>query len=319
MKIKLYQIAPEKDDKKLMFMSYKFTVLHGGINADTYELVFDGDLPAQTAEDVFRIFNLKHPNGYRGRSMSVSDIVWMEDIGYWLASGGSDFREKNAAGGSLMDELYQNLVRLSPKEQVPFRCIGCGECCRHVHMQVPVETLDAFRIVKHLQQQGEDIECMDDFWERYTEPALLNECGFFVYFLKTQGPEEACIFLQDNRCRIHTVNPRACRIYPFIVDPKENGRYEYLVSYERKQHFKGPKVHVKTWMKKRFDEEEIADFGSAKELARLLRKTPDERKKEAVMCFHWAKYGNFDTGKPFLPQYERNLKVLHEYLKELTE
>ena len=111
-----------------------------------------------------------------------------------------------------MDELYQNLVRLSPKEQVPFRCIGCGACCKHVHMQVPVETLDAFRIVMHLQQQGEDIECMDDFWERYTEPALLNECGFFVYFLKTQGPEEACIFLQDNRCRIHTVNPRACRI-----------------------------------------------------------------------------------------------------------
>lgn len=95
-----------------------------------------------------------------------------------------------------MDELYQNLVRLSPKEQVPFRCIGCGECCKHVHMQVPVEALDAFRIVKHLQQQGEDIKCMDDFWERYTEPALLNECGFFVYFLKTQGPEEACIFLQ---------------------------------------------------------------------------------------------------------------------------
>lgn len=86
-----------------------------------------------------------------------------------------------------MDELYQNLVRLSPKEQVPFRCIGCGECCRHVHMQVPVEALDAFRIVKHLQQQGEDIACMDDFWIRYTEPALLNECGFFVYFLNTQG------------------------------------------------------------------------------------------------------------------------------------
>ena len=36
MKIKLYQIAPEKDDKKLMFMSYKFTVLHGGINAGSY-------------------------------------------------------------------------------------------------------------------------------------------------------------------------------------------------------------------------------------------------------------------------------------------
>lgn len=97
----------------------------------------------------------------------------------------------------------------------------------------------------------------------------------------------------------------------------------YGLPYERKQHFKGPKIHVKTWMKKRFDEEGraflTADLGSAKELARLLRQIPDERKKRAVMCFHWAKYGNFDTGKPFLPQYERNLKVLREYLKELTE
>ena len=80
MKIRLYQIAPEKDDKNLMFMGYEFTVLHGGINADCYELVFDGDLPVQTSEDVFRIFNLEHPDGYRGRSMSVSDIVWMAGI-----------------------------------------------------------------------------------------------------------------------------------------------------------------------------------------------------------------------------------------------
>lgn len=49
MKIKLYQIAPEKDGKNLMFMGYEFAVLHGGINADSYELVFDGDLRTQLA------------------------------------------------------------------------------------------------------------------------------------------------------------------------------------------------------------------------------------------------------------------------------
>ena len=80
---------------------------------------------------------------------------------------------------------------------------------------------------------------------------------------------------------------------------------------------------VKTWMKKRFDEEDraflTADLGSAKELAQLLRQIPDERKKKALLCFHWAKYGNFNTGKLFLSQYERNLKVLREYLKEFTE
>ena len=28
-----------------------------------------------------------------------------------------------------MDELYKNLVKLKPKDNVPFKCIGCGECC----------------------------------------------------------------------------------------------------------------------------------------------------------------------------------------------
>ena len=109
-----------------------------------------------------------------------------------------------------MDELYKNLVKLKPKDNVPFKCIGCGDCCKHVKEQVPVETLDAFRIARYLMEQDKSITCMDDFWERYAEPALLDECGYFVYFLKTKGPDDACIFLENNRCKIHAVNPRAC-------------------------------------------------------------------------------------------------------------
>lgn len=82
MKIKLYQIPPEKDDKNLMFMNYEFAVIHGGICETVYELVFDGELPVKNAEDTFRIFNSALPDGYRGRSMSVSDIVWSEEFGY---------------------------------------------------------------------------------------------------------------------------------------------------------------------------------------------------------------------------------------------
>lgn len=80
-----------------------------------------------------------------------------------------------------MDELYKNLVKLKPKDNVPFKCIGCGECCKHVKEQVPVETLDAFRIARYLMEQDKSITCMDDFWERFAEPALLDECGYFVY------------------------------------------------------------------------------------------------------------------------------------------
>ena len=34
----------------------------------------------------------------------------------------------------------------------------------------------------------------------------------------------ACIFLdENNRCKIHSVNPRACRTYPFIAAPLDEG------------------------------------------------------------------------------------------------
>ena len=81
MKIKLFQISPETDDNNLMFMHYEWAMSHGGIRQSSYELVFDGEVDAKTLEDVYRIFNLELPKGYRGRSMSTSDVVWAEGLG----------------------------------------------------------------------------------------------------------------------------------------------------------------------------------------------------------------------------------------------
>lgn len=81
MKVKLFQIAPEKDRNNLMFMNYEFTMEHGGIRESTYELVFDGELDVKRLENIWYIFNREHPKGYRGRSMSVSDVVWAEGLG----------------------------------------------------------------------------------------------------------------------------------------------------------------------------------------------------------------------------------------------
>lgn len=94
-------------------------------------------------------------------------------------------------------------VRVSPKEHIPFKCVCCGECCRHVRLSVPLESLDVYRMAKHLRDAGQDVASMDDFLERYAEPALLDECGYFVYFLKTEGDDDACIFLKDSRCTVH--------------------------------------------------------------------------------------------------------------------
>ena len=81
MKVKLFQIAPEKDGNNNMFMNYEWTMSHGGVCTSDYELVFDGEVAAERLEDIFYIFNKRHPEGYRGRSMSTSDVVWAEGLG----------------------------------------------------------------------------------------------------------------------------------------------------------------------------------------------------------------------------------------------
>ena len=40
-----------------------------------YDCIFSGEVAAKNLEDVFYIFNMARPKGYKGRSLSVSDVV----------------------------------------------------------------------------------------------------------------------------------------------------------------------------------------------------------------------------------------------------
>ena len=223
-----------------------------------------------------------------------------------------------------MTELeLKNAVRVTPSTKIHFKCTGCGECCRHVKETVPVDSQDVFRITKHLRDSGSDIFCTDQFLERYAEPALIDECGYFVYFLKSVGEDHSCVFLKDNRCMIHTVKPRACRLYPFIVDPNESGAHRYLYAKEREHHFQGPIVETRAWMKKNFPKEDreflTADFSSAGTIAMLLKKIPVSRKTEALLHFHRLRYSAFKLDVPFLDQFRRNQEKLLTILFRMAE
>lgn len=101
MKIQLYQIAPEKDKNNLLFRNYDFVMNHGGIDYDSYELVFEGEVEAKRLDDIYTIFNLHHPEGYKGRSMSVSDIVYAEGLGtFFCDSYGYKAVEHPKEGGA---------------------------------------------------------------------------------------------------------------------------------------------------------------------------------------------------------------------------
>lgn len=221
-----------------------------------------------------------------------------------------------------MNDFLSTTFRVSAKERIPFHCSGCGECCRHVRQSVPVESLDAFRITKHLIAAGEDISCIDDFLERYTEMALIDECGYFMFMLKVSGEGDACIFLKDNQCMVHDFNPRACRLYPFVAEPKQSGSFSFLISKEKTHHFCGSPIKVKNWMNRFFSPEDREflqmDMGSAVSIAKLLRRIPDDKKAHALMLFWRYKYSDFNLDEPFLEQYRRNIRQLTLALKTLS-
>lgn len=222
-----------------------------------------------------------------------------------------------------MKDFLMKMVPVASKEHFPFQCRQCGECCRHVKESVPLESLDAFRLAKYLRDRGEPIQCMDDVLAKYAEPVLLHESGYMVFILKTVGPDDACIFLKDNKCTIHAVNPRACRTYPISVGPARQGGYEAYLSMEQPQHFKGSQQSVKKWVQKRCSRQDYdfweTDIGAAQEIAKLLEKLPLEWKKGALFQFLRYKYSDFDLDRSFTDQYRRNNDRLLSVLRKMAE
>lgn len=82
MEVKLYQINMDRDENRVCFMGLDSLPRFQGtdqIDSSIYDLVYAGDVPCNNPEDIYRMFNTDHPDGYTGRSLSVSDVVQIQD------------------------------------------------------------------------------------------------------------------------------------------------------------------------------------------------------------------------------------------------
>ena len=78
MDITIYQINMNRDRNRVAFSGLdQFQQYQGSPNIDSriYDRVFEGEVDCNSLEDVYRKFNIEHPAGYKGRSLSVSDVV----------------------------------------------------------------------------------------------------------------------------------------------------------------------------------------------------------------------------------------------------
>ena len=82
MKINIYQINRDRDTQRLKFLGLdaaRQTLRSAELDCATYDKVYSGDVKCRNLEDVFVLFNSGRPEGFRGHSLSVSDVVEVED------------------------------------------------------------------------------------------------------------------------------------------------------------------------------------------------------------------------------------------------
>lgn len=79
----IYQIRHGSPGENYKFMNMSFLESQGmQIKKEDYELVFVGELSGtMTLEDIYERFNMDHPKGFHGHSLSVSDVLVLNDGG----------------------------------------------------------------------------------------------------------------------------------------------------------------------------------------------------------------------------------------------
>lgn len=78
MEIAIYQINMGRDHNRVAFQSLDELERFQNsseIESEIYDKVFEGEVSCENLEDIYRMFNIDHPSGYKGRSLSVSDVV----------------------------------------------------------------------------------------------------------------------------------------------------------------------------------------------------------------------------------------------------
>ena len=82
MKINIYQVNQDRDTQRLKFMgldAVRKVLRSAEPDCATYDKVYSGDVKCRNLEDVFVLFQSGRPEGFQGHSLSVSDVVEVED------------------------------------------------------------------------------------------------------------------------------------------------------------------------------------------------------------------------------------------------
>jgi len=197
-----------------------------------------------------------------------------------------------------------------------FECCQCGECCRNVKDSVMLESLDLFRIAKHLNMDTAEVSNM------YAKTISLD-WGMPILVMKTKQHEDACVFLKSGKCSIHSLNPRACRTYPILVGHTgDSGGYQHFVlSDKHRRHLAGKEYRINDWVDTHLTQEDReyieTEMRVLREIGKILKRLSRSCEERVNFLMLRYRYFLYEIDHDFMRQYNRNMAMLKIDLEKM--
>lgn len=137
----IYQLKKDEKTRDLKFLGFDtLKEMQASVDRSNYDLVYSDVLQSGTElEDIYLRFNVEIPDGYKGHSLSVSDVIVLDRGGerhaYYVDSFG--FKEipefekeprKEHIAGKEFRMSYRNLFQHLMKYELDSLGISCDEC-----------------------------------------------------------------------------------------------------------------------------------------------------------------------------------------------
>lgn len=102
--VRIWQLKADSDFS-MRFISFdEFEKQFGEPIMESYEVIYDGNLSTNNLDEIYEICNINQPNGYKGHSLSMSDVVELYD------DNGSSFHYVDRFG-------YKEIGFIEPQSQ----------------------------------------------------------------------------------------------------------------------------------------------------------------------------------------------------------
>lgn len=223
-----------------------------------------------------------------------------------------------------LNEIIEDMMKkppLGPDDKFRFYCTACGACCYDPE-GITLSPGDIYRGAKFLEITPKE------FVEKYTLMYVGGQSHMPILTLKTEGYYRKCVFLENNKCRIHKAKPGVCEIYPLgrAMTSKKDGEVEYRMTSVNCGK-KCREYTVREWMSGTGLEKSNELFKAWTKgimsitplTGKLYELAGDKTTETVASVIAGILYIEYDTEKEFIPQLEENCKKTTDLLKELIE